>query len=116
MNPSYDDKKGSSLIVVNSEKGNALILKMQEIMELTLVDRERAVKENHNLIEPTKENQKREEFFQRLNQGQDFLDIMKDYRKGKSHSQKIRVLVTKIAPWIVERKRRKVRQERQSRT
>lgn len=115
VNPSYDDKKGSSLIVVNSEKGNALILKMQEIMELTLVDRERAVKENHNLIEPTKENQKREEFFQRLNQGQDFLDIMKDYRKGKSHSQKIRVLVTKIAPWIVERKRRKVRQERQSR-
>ncbi len=115
VNPSYDDKKGSSLIVVNSEKGNALILKMQEIMELTLVDRERAVRENHNLIEPTKENQKREEFFQRLNQGQDFLDIMKDYRKGTSHSQKIRVLFTKIAPWIVERKRRKVRQERQSR-
>lgn len=115
VNPSYDEKKGSSLIVVNSEKGNALIQKMKEIMDLTLVDRERAVKENHNLIGPTKENQKREEFFRRLNQGQDFLDIMKDYRKGKSHSQKIRVLVTKIAPWLVERKRRKVRQERQSR-
>lgn len=115
VNPLYDEKKGSSLILVNSEKGNVLIQKMKDIMDLSLVDREQAVKENHNLIEPTKENQKREEFFLRLNQGQDFLDIMKDYNNAKSHSQKIRVLVTKIAPWFVELKRQKVRQERHSR-
>lgn len=114
VNPLYDDKKGSSLIVVNSEKGNYLIEKMKKVMDLTPVNREQAVKENHNLIEPTKENPKREEFFNRLNQGQDFITIMKDYRKGKSHSQIVRVLVTKVAPFLVEHKRKKVRKERQS--
>lgn len=115
VNPLYDDKKGSSLIVVNSEKGDFLIEKMKKVMDLTPVNREQAVKENHNLIEPTKENPKREEFFNRLNQGQDFITIMKDYRKGKSHSQIVRVLVTKVAPFLVEHKRKKVRKERQSR-
>lgn len=112
INPEYDDKKGSSLIVVNSPKGMELIRQMHATMELTQVDREQAVAENHNLIEPTKENPKREEFFARLLEDQDFMDLMSKFRKGKSHSQKVRVFVTKFAPWLVERKRKKVCRER----
>lgn len=112
VNTFYNDKKGSSLILANSIKGVLLIKKLKKIMDLTPLSREIAIKENHNLIEPTKVNTNREEFFQQLNQNQDFLDIMKKYTKGKSHSQMVRVIFSRFFPWLVEWKRKKVRQER----
>ena len=85
-------------------------------MKLSLVDRNQAIEENHNLIEPTKTNPRRGEFFVGLSENQDFMDLMEKFRKGESHSQKIRVIVTKLVPWIVEKKRIKVREERKAGT
>lgn len=116
VNPQYNDKKGSSLIVVNSIKGQELLDKMKSTMKLSLVDRNQAIEENHNLIEPTKTNPRRGEFFVGLSENQDFMDLMEKFRKGESHSQKIRVIVTKLVPWIVEKKRIKVREERKAGT
>lgn len=111
----YNEKRGSSLIIVNSYRGEELLYKIKKTMDLTEINREQAVIENHNLIEPTKIDLKRDEFFSQLIIGTDFMTIMKKYRKQKSHSQKVRVIVTKIFPWIVELKRKKVRSQRKSR-
>ena len=114
VDESMNDKKGSSLIVVNSEKGKYILNKMNNDMNLCQVSMEQAVSENHNLIEPTKEPINRRDFFESYKMGDDFIDIMIKYRKVKSHSQKVRVITTKLFPWLVEIKRKKVRKLRKN--
>lgn len=117
INNEFHEKKGCSLIIANSTKAKNLIPSLSEYMLLSPVDADTAIKENHNLIEPTKWNVQRPEFFQMLQRGIDFDEIIKTIYKGKarSHSQKVRVIMTKLLPWLVKSRRKKIMQERKNR-
>lgn len=113
-NKEFDEKRGCSLIIANSDKGLDIIKKLENKMKLISIDKEDAIKENNNLIAPTNENKLRKDFFDRLCNGEAFDDIIKSYTRGKrkSHSQVIRVIFTKLFPSIVNKRRRKVVNER----
>lgn len=108
--PEFNEKKGSSLIIGNSQKGLEVIKLLENKMSLIPVSRDIAIKENHNLFEPSKHNPNRSDFFIQIEKGKDFFAIINGYQKGKpkAHSQKIRVIITKLFPGILKKRRAKV--------
>lgn len=52
-NPAIDDDKGLSLLLVNSEKGNALITETQNQLTITTADIEKAISYNPCIIKPS---------------------------------------------------------------
>lgn len=72
--PEKEEKRGISLILSQSEKGN-LLLRMADI-QIETVDLEKAVKNNHQLHEPSHAPVGRKEFFQRLKNGEKFNRIV----------------------------------------
>lgn len=107
-----DEKKGSSVLIVNSNKGFDLIDRISSNMTLIPVNKEDVVIENHNLVTPTPMNPNRTEFFDKLSEGVDFYNIMNKYIKRRSHSQKVRVILSKLFPYLLQRRRSIVRKER----
>ncbi len=116
INPSFHEKKGCSLLIANSRKAKDLIPQLSKYMLLSEVNAETAIRENHNLIEPTKHNKQRSDFF-RLLQEHDFETAIRILYKGKSrsHSQTLRVIITKLFPWLVMKRRKKIIDERNNR-
>lgn len=92
IDPKYHEKRGSSLIIVHSEKAQKLMARIANVMDFVQIQKEDAVRENHNLVEPTKMNPHREAFYQSLNSGKPFLTIVKQYISRKSFPQKVRVI------------------------
>lgn len=66
-NPSYDDRKGTSLVLVNSEKGKKIFKETQKNMKLCeVVSLEEVRKYNGQLNKPTKMHKSRKFFFSHL--------------------------------------------------
>lgn len=109
----FHEKKGCSLIIANSALAKGLIKSLNGIMILEQVDAKIAIEENHNLVEPTKENKQRADFFKMI-QTEDFETVIRKLYKGKarSHSQKVRVVLTKLLPWLVMQRRKRIIVER----
>lgn len=110
VNSDFNEKKGSSLVIINSDRGIQLLNNIKSTMNLIEIDEITAIKENHNLVEPSKENLLRDDFYSKLIKGDSFKDIIFQYQKGsfKSHSQIVRVIVSKFFPLIVLKRRKKV--------
>lgn len=64
--PKMDDNKGTSLVIVNSEKGKWLFEKIKDKMKYEQVSIEEALKYNPSMVNSAKENPKRKEFFDML--------------------------------------------------
>lgn len=79
--PKMDDDKGTSLIVIHSEKGKQLFDKLSEIMILNEVDLNEAIKYNPSMISSVKYNEKRKDFFLELNSGEELINLIKRYTK-----------------------------------
>lgn len=62
----FNDKKGVSLIFINSQKGQSVINKIKQNIEFKKVNYNEVVKYNPSIIEPAKNNDKRELFFKYL--------------------------------------------------
>lgn len=103
------------MVIANTQKAKELIPLLSKEMTLYEIDSETAIRENHNLVEPTKQNKQRSDFF-KLIQNNDFETAIRTLYKGKSrsHSQKVRVIITKFFPWLVMKRRQKIIQERKS--
>lgn len=97
INQLFHEKKGCSLVIANTQKAKELIPLLSKEMTLYEIDSETAIRENHNLVEPTKQNKQRSDFF-KLIQNNDFETAIRTLYKGKSrsHSQKVRVIITKF--------------------
>ena len=109
-------KRGSSLLISNNEKGQQLISHIAVDVLLVESTEEIAISNNRNLIEPTKMNPRRDDFFQMFTNNQDFDRIIKSIYKGpRAHSQKIRVLMEILFPWLVKIRRRRIVRERELR-
>lgn len=79
--PKMDDDKGTSLIVIHSEKGKQLFDKLSEIMILNEVNLNEAIKYNPSMISSVKYNEKRKDFFLELNSGEELINLIKRYTK-----------------------------------
>lgn len=79
--PKMDDDKGTSLIVIHSEKGKQLFDELSEKMILSEVNLNEAIKYNPSMIRSVKYNEKRNSFFAELNTGKELIDLIKKYTK-----------------------------------
>lgn len=79
--PKMDDDKGTSLIVIHSEKGKQLFDKLSEKMILNEVNLNEAIKYNSSMIRSVKYNEKREKFFLELNSGKNLMDLLSRYTR-----------------------------------
>lgn len=79
--PKMDDDKGTSLIVIHSEKGKQLFGELSEKMILNEVNLNEAIKYNPSMISSVKYNEKRKDFFLELNSGEELINLIKRYTK-----------------------------------
>lgn len=94
-----DDDKGTSLIVVHSEKGKQLFDKLSEKMILNGVNLNEAIKYNPSMISSVKYNEKRNSFFAELNSGKKLTDLIRKYTKisfGKRVKNKIKSIIKRL--------------------
>lgn len=87
MLPELDDDKGTSLIFVNSTEGRTMFKKIQDKVLCQEVDTEKAVSYNSAAIKPVAKNEKRESFFEELEQ----LPFDKLVKKSCSQSLLIKI-------------------------
>lgn len=86
-NPELDDDKGTSLIIIHTQKGLELFQKIQSEVNCKSVDFEKAIKHNPSYYESVRLPEKREKFFEEVPNG------------------KIDVVMKKYAPIVSLRKR-----------
>lgn len=102
--PKMDDDKGTSLIVIHSEKGKQLFDELSEKMILNEVNLNEAIKYNPSMISSVKYNEKRNAFFAELNSGKDLIYLLSKYTKIsfiKKLKNKIKRGIKKIINMIV---------------
>ena len=87
--PKMDDNKGTSLIVVHSEKGKQLFDKLSEKMILNEVNLNEAIKYNPSMIKSVKYNEKRRDFFKELNSEKKIMDLIRKYTR-KSFIERVK--------------------------
>lgn len=97
--PKMDDDKGTSLIVIHSEKGKQLFDELSEKMILNEVNLNEAIKYNSSMIKSVKYNEKRNSFFAELNSGKELTDLIRIYTKisfEKRVKNKIKSIIKKL--------------------
>lgn len=93
---------GISLIIVNSSTGNEIIHRIESKIYLNKVSMDNAVRDNHNLIQPTNRPQIRDDYYTRC-----FLDFEKwEKEHVKSRTWRITKFKSKIPTIIVKLLRR----------
>ncbi len=80
--PNFDDDRGTSLILVNSQKGKALLASVVHKMDYEQVDIDQALLYNSTAIKSVDYNSKRNHFFQELAGTQDIIQLINKYTKG----------------------------------
>lgn len=97
--PKMDDDKGTSLVVIHSEKGKQLFDKLSETMIINEVDLNEAIKYNSSMIRSVKYNEKRNSFFAELNSGKELTDLIRIYTKisfEKRVKNKIKSIIKRL--------------------
>jgi coenzyme F420-reducing hydrogenase beta subunit len=96
--PSFDDDKGTSLVLVNSSKGAEIFAAIADKISCREVDVNQAVSCNPSAIKSVDYNPKREKFFKELLGSEDVSELIKRYTKvdfSKRAYAKIRGLVSR---------------------
>lgn len=86
--PELDDNKGTSLVMLNTNKGKELFERIKDMMICKKIDIEDAVKYNHSMKESSMLNPKRDEFFNDLGILK-YKKLIKKYIKDESIFKKI---------------------------
>lgn len=97
--PKMDDDKGTSLVVIHSEKGKQLFDKLSEKMILNEVNLNEAIKYNPSMVRSVKYNEKRNSFFAELNTGEELIDLIRKYTKisfEKRVKNKIKSIIKRL--------------------
>lgn len=67
QHPDFDDNKGTSIVLVHSEKGRKILQQLEDRMDCLEVDIDEAYKENMSLVKSSETHEKREEFLEKVN-------------------------------------------------
>lgn len=86
--PELNDDKGTSLVVINSEKGKKIFDEISNNIEVKEINLDDAIKYNHAMIKSVPENPNREKFFDDL-ENEDFDVVAKRYIKRTSLIRKV---------------------------
>ena len=92
--PEMDDDKGTSLVIIQSEKGEKLFKEVSKNLEFKQVDLKTAVKYNSSMIASCATSKNREKFLYEIN-SDNFETVTRKYSKV-SLKQKIRRILGKI--------------------
>ena len=88
--PDMDDNKGTSLLLIHKEAGMKIFDSIKRLVQFADANIEKAIEGNSCIVKSTTRNDKREEYFKRLNQGEDFVALVTDLTKtsliGKAKS------------------------------
>lgn len=98
LQPEMDDNKGTSLVMIHSDKGKTLFFNVKENMVYQEVHLRTAIEYNRSIVDSTKYTSKRELFFKRLYKGEEFCKIIDDmtgYTLKKRMFNKIKSLLKK---------------------
>ncbi|MCC8015048.1 MAG: Coenzyme F420 hydrogenase/dehydrogenase, beta subunit C-terminal domain [Eubacterium sp.] len=76
--PEMDDDRGTSLVFIHSEAGQELFNSVSDLMVFKSTFPEQAVKHNSSAVISSEFPDKREDFFRRLAEGEDFCGLVKD--------------------------------------
>ncbi len=93
--PDFDDDQGTSLILVNSKKGNAIFLAAADKMRYKKVDIDQAIVYNSNAVKSVDYNLKRDKFFRELLGPADISQLIAKYTKI-SFSRKVHLKLKTI--------------------
>lgn len=74
----FDDNKGTSHIMVNSEKGNEILKELRKYLRVMEVELEKAVKSEPAMTESSKPNNMREDFFKIVGNEKDAFELFFD--------------------------------------
>ena len=66
IDSNFDDNKGTSLVIIHSNKGEELINSIKENILIKSIDLNEAIKYNASYIKSTKKDEKRRDFFREL--------------------------------------------------
>lgn len=98
--PEIDDDKGTSLVLVNSDKGEKIFEQLQDKMIFRKVDCEEAIKYNPPAIKSVNMNAKRDKFFYDLDSySENISELMNKYTKigfKEKMYKKIRLILSRI--------------------
>lgn len=86
INKDMDDGKGTSFIIVNSEKGNQILQRIKEQIEVKEVDLEESIKYNMSAVRVSYRNTRREYFFRNINRFK-FNKLVEKTLKGSIYSR-----------------------------
>ena len=84
--PQLDDNKWTSLILLNSAKGEELLNACRNKLVIHKADLSAAISENPNLVKPSCPNKRRSEFFYEIEHG-NFSDIAQKFLQPPSRIQ-----------------------------
>ena len=103
--PELDDDKGTSLVLVNSNKGTELFNLIKEKTEYKELSIEDALISNPAIIKSPKYNKYRENFFDSINKGEcDFEKLANKYAKKPSLYRRIKGKIKRIIKNIIKHK------------
>ncbi len=85
-NPQLDDDKGTSLILLNSPRGEELLTACRDKLAIFKADLPAAIRENPSLIGPSSPNKRRSRFFTKMEYG-DFPALALKFLKAPSRTQ-----------------------------
>lgn len=102
IDKSMNDDKGTSLVVVNSDKGKELFEKLKDNMEYKEVNLDDAIKYNMNMVTSVKMNKIREKFFNELDK-KDLDSLVKKYIKKRSIVRRILGKAKRIVKKILKK-------------
>lgn len=81
IDTAFDDDKGTSLIIIHSEKGLKIFDKIKEKIVFKSVDFKKAIKYNPSMISSVKCSPKRKNFFEELSASQNIENLIQKYSK-----------------------------------
>lgn len=81
IQPEMDDNRGTSLVLINTEKGRKLFDTISSSLDYCFTSIERAASFNPSIVSSAKLTDKREEFFRRLDTGENVESIISSITK-----------------------------------
>ena len=96
IKPKMNDGKGTSLVIVNSDKGQELMNEVNNFMVCEEVNFEKAIAGNPSYNTVSKANENADKFFEELERGEDFESVVGKYIPKDSLVVKIKRKVKRI--------------------
>lgn len=95
IKPEMNDEKGTSLVIVNSEKGKELFELIKENIKFEEVDFKEAIKYNPSMVRVSNKSENSDKFFDELDDNE-FDEVVRMYLPKQSFIQRVKAKVKKV--------------------